>query len=599
MLEPNARCALHDVFRPPPGHAFDGGVLCTYSVSLPTLLSIPAALLVESPDDLDRVLSPENAPRLLAAVRRTFGRLVVFCEESRIIAGQELSPIVSDAEAVVREVRVRGGGAFHPKFWLLRFKTEDAKQPGRLRLAILSRNLTKDRSWDIGAVLDGEPAGESGTSKTISNFLGALPALARRPLAPARLRLIRELAEQTQLTTWRAPAGLSDPVIHVAGFGNGWRPPANKCLAVFSPFLQAAAIKDLRHDTKRGLFLVSRPEAFDGIATVAKSSFERQYVLARPAESADTPGNSEAGLHAKIYVWDHGRRTRIAIGSANATSSALDGHNVEMVLDMDCTAAVKGGVKALLEATRLSKVVVEYEPQKSAEPQEGLPDTRRSRRLLIDSGLSLKCTATPDGVAIALQPSTPLHASMGRELLDLRFWPATCAANIQAPCLDALMQGEPAPYPELLTLSQITGFISFAVKTKEGSETFALNLPVDGLSEADRRKAVASSILPTEQSFLDFVRMLLGDARGLDVDPTTSDGQGSAVTRSRPSGLPGVLESLVKCAADEPERLKSIEIAFDDLLSTKDVVPESFRLLWTELREATSRKRPTRPRRNS
>jgi hypothetical protein len=59
-----------------------------------------------------------------------------------------------------------------------------------------------------------------------------------------------------------------------------------------------------------------------------------------------------------------------------------------------------------------------------------------------------------------------------------------------------------------------------------------------------------------------------------------------------------VLESLVKCAADEPERLKSIEIAFDDLLSTKDVVPESFRLLWAELHDATSRKRRSRPRRN-
>jgi hypothetical protein len=36
-----------------------------------------------------------NAPRLLAAVRRTFG----------------LSPIISDAGGVIREVRVRGGGA--------------------------------------------------------------------------------------------------------------------------------------------------------------------------------------------------------------------------------------------------------------------------------------------------------------------------------------------------------------------------------------------------------------------------------------------------------------------------------------------------------
>jgi hypothetical protein len=599
MLEPNARCALHDVFRPPPGHFFDGGVLCTYSVSLPTLLSIPAALLVEAPDDFDRVLSPANAPRLLAAVRRTFGRLIVFCEESRIIAGQGLSPIVSNAEGVVREVRVRGGGAFHPKFWLLRFRADDTKQPTKLRLAILSRNLTKDHCWDVGAVLDGELAGGSGTSKIISNFLSALPGLARRPIAPARLRLIRELAEQTQLTTWRAPRGLSDPIIHVAGLGKGWRPPASKCLAVFSPFLHAAAIKDLRHDTKRGLFLVSRPDAMDGIATVAKSSFERLYVLAHPAEAADTLGNSGAGLHAKIYVWDQGRRTRIAIGSANATSPALNGNNVEVVLDMDCTAAVKGGVKALLEATQLSKVVVEYEPQQAADPAEQLPDTRHSRRLLIDAGLSLNCTATPDGVAIVLQPSAPLDASVGHELLDLRFWPTTCAANLQAPCLNALMRGEPAPYPERLTLAQITGFISFEAKTKEGSETFALNLPVEGLSEADRRKAIASSILPTEQSFFDFVRMLLGDARTLEVEPPTSDEPSSGVTRWRSSGLPGVLESLVKCAADDPERLRSLETAFDDLLAMKNVVPDSFRLLWAELQEATSRKQDSHPRRNA
>jgi hypothetical protein len=141
MLEPNARNGLHDIFRP-----------------LRTLLSIPAALLVEAPDDLERILSPANAPKLLAAVRRTFGKLIVFCEESRILAERDLSPIVSDAEGVVREVRAPGGGAFHPKFWLLRFRSQAAKEEWKLRLAILSRNLTKDPSWDIGAVLDGESA---------------------------------------------------------------------------------------------------------------------------------------------------------------------------------------------------------------------------------------------------------------------------------------------------------------------------------------------------------------------------------------------------------------------------------------------------------
>ena len=89
-----------------------------------------------------------------------------------------------------------------------------------------------------------------------------------------------------------------------------------------------------------------------------------------------------------------------------------DDGNVEVILDMDCTTAVKGGVKALLEATQLSKVVVEYEPQQTADPAERLPDTRYSRCRLIDTGLSLKCTKMPVGVAIALQPSTPLDASV-------------------------------------------------------------------------------------------------------------------------------------------------------------------------------------------
>lgn len=594
MLEPNARNALHDVFRPPPDHTFDGGVLCTYSVSLRTLLSIPAALLVEAPDDFDRMLSPANAPKLLAAVRRTFGKLVVFCEESRIIASGDLSPIISDAEGVVRELRAPGGGAFHPKLWLLRFRSEEAKRPAKLRLAILSRNLTKDPSWDIGAVLDGEDISGPQPSEPISDFLCELPSLARQPLAPTRLRLIRELAEQAKSTKWRAPKGLSDPLVQIIGFGKGWQPPASKCLAVFSPFVDSGAIKKLRKSTKRGLLLVSRPDALDRCAIPAKSSFENLYVLARPVEQTNVSGNLEAGLHAKVYVWDQGRRTRIALGSANATSAALDGRNVEVVLDMDCTAAIKGGVKALIEVTQLSKVLTEYEPQQSTETQKVPGDTRRSRRLLIDAVSCLRCTASPEGYLVALQPSGRLDASVGSELMSLRFWPATCDAGLNAPCLDALLRGEPAPYPRRLGLDEITGFINFEARTKDDIETFALNLSVEGLKDADRRKAIALSILPTEESFLDFIRMLLGDSRSIDWISGAADGQSSGVTRGRSFGVPGILETLVRCAADDPERLKGVETAFDDLLSTKGVVPEAFRLLWAELHQATRSKERSR-----
>jgi hypothetical protein len=96
-------------------------------------------------------------------------------------------------------------------------------------------------------------------------------------------------------------------------------------------------------------------------------------------------------------------------------------------------------------------------------------------------------------------------------------------------------------------------------------------------------------MLPSEDGFLDFVRMLLGEARALNWIAEPQHGQGSGATRTRPVGLPGILEALVKCAADEPERLKEIAVAFNDLLSAKGVVPEPFRLLWEELHQATNR----------
>jgi hypothetical protein len=195
----------------------------------------------------------------------------------------------------------------------------------------------------------------------------------------------------------------------------------------------------------------SRPDALDRCGIPARASFERLYVLARPTEPTGAAETVQTGLHAKIYVWDRRRRTRIAIGSSNATSAALEGRNIEVVLEFDCTAAMKGGVKSLLETTQLSKVLMEYGPRQPTETPDPTIDTRLARRLLIDGISCLKCTASAEGYLVALQPTGPIDAAVARDLLDLRFWPATCDATVHAPCLDALLQGRP---PRILGLSR-------------------------------------------------------------------------------------------------------------------------------------------------
>jgi hypothetical protein len=598
VLEPATRCTLQDLFRPPAGYKFDAGVLCAYSVSLRTLLSIPAALMVEAPEELERALSPANAAKLLAAVRKTFRRLLVFCEESRIHADHDLSPLVGYAEDVVREVRAPNRGAFHPKLWLLRFTTDGQRQPPALRLVILSRNLTKDASWDVCAVLDGTSAKPgAGAPTAVGNFLRALEGLSHRQLKPTRSRLLADLALQAARTYWTPPPPLSDPVFHISGLGSTWRPPLSDRLAVFSPFLDRHAVEKLASETKKAFFLVSRPTALDTAGDRVRADFADLFVLAAEPtlepSGRDTTSRStvmttqDAALHAKLFIWDKGRRTRLALGSANATTPALGGANVEFMVEFDCTKAVRGGVRNFLESTELAKVLEPYRPNRAATPDPAESnDTRAARRALLDAKLLLRCTPGSDGVMLELVPAQPVAASIAARLPNLRFWPATLPRGHATPCLEALCAGVPAPFRAPVDITHVTGFIVFEADCTPQMEAFTLNLALEGLDEKARQSALTAYVLPTPEMFLDFVRMLLGDLRAMTNDPRGQEGDGggfSGVAR----GTSAVLEALVKAAADDPERLSDVSLALEDLAGAdQKIVPPAFRELWRDIQRA-------------
>jgi hypothetical protein len=583
--------------KPPAAHRFDAAVLCTYSASLATLLSLPTALLVEAPEMLDEILSPANASKLLAAVQKTFRTMLVFCEESRIHGDQRLSPIVSYAEPVVREVRAPRGGAFHPKVWLLRFQPDDKRRPPILRVVILSRNLTKDPSWDVCVVLEGTPLGQKPAAfQALPKLLRALEKMCRTPLEAGRARLLHELTLMAEQTDWQAPNGLSDAIFHVTGITDGWVPPAYDRIAVFSPFLDVATLELLGQSTNKGSFLVSRKDMLDQVFDATHGNFRECYVLGTPSANDEDSAGPTGGLHAKIYVWDSNRRTRIAVGSANATLPGLDGRNVEFLADFDCTSSVRGGVRKLLDVTDLSKVLQRYEPEEMIKVDPAsLHDSRPARRLLADAQLRLRCTETPDGIAIELVCAKPLDPAVASGLPGLRFWPATMPRERAARCGDALIRGEAVRFESLLRLSEVTRFTVFEADTPAGTEMFTLILDLEGIDEKARRAAIAEDLLLTPEGFLDFVRMLLGDLRAIATDPTEGD-EGASIARIRPAAqrLPAVLEALVKCAADEPERLDYVRAALDDISQDlTGIVPIEFRNLWSELQLA-GEQRPIR-----
>lgn len=586
MLEPQKRLSIYDIVRPPVGFAIDALVVCTYSASLDTVLSLPAAMLADLPGMAKQKTGIFTAVEL-AALKRVCDRTLIFCQAGAIHAAEYLPPAIIEAERMVHEMKAPMGGAFHPKLWVIRF-VDPATARATLRIAILSRNLTADRSWDLGIVLDSRGAPGSAKPNDLGTLLRALPSWCTRPLDPGQRRLITDLAREVERAHWRVPDGLGAVTFQALGTGPGrtWVQPTSNRLVVISPFLTSPAIRQLAASSKQAMIVISRADALDRCWAAARDGFSRQAVLAVPDDPALTGKSSE--LHGKALVWATGKQARMAIGSMNATSAAMSGRNVEFMATFDCGKALgDGGIDALLDLRSLGAVIEDFEPPEPADEKPAPFDDRPARAALWDAKLHIACTASDDGWHIALVADGEVDPALPRLLPALRFRPATLSSNRTARCGPALVGGLPAAFPGTLELAEITGFTVFEADGPDGLISFTLNLEVRGVEEEERRQAALRALLPDRQHFADFLRILLGDFSSLE-GLAAGEGTERNPAGCRAAGQTGLLELLIRCATDDPERLGSIRQMLDSLGpdELEAVAPEDFTALWSSVMQA-------------
>ena len=157
----------------------------TFSLDFETALAVPVSLALFAADNREEILQHPIA--LLEGAERISGRLAVFAEAGQIHAGlAQQSRLCSLLEKVIVEVQAPGEGSFHPKIWALRFKPLDQEGDDLLRVLVLSRNLTRDRSWDIAVRLDGRRTRQpKAHNRPLYALLSALPGLAVSPVPDA------------------------------------------------------------------------------------------------------------------------------------------------------------------------------------------------------------------------------------------------------------------------------------------------------------------------------------------------------------------------------------------------------------------------------
>ena len=185
MLSPDARAVAFELIRAPDGYRLDFAVLTTYTLDLEALLVLPLSILAHQDESMEELLA--DPVRLHQALRDAGDRVHVFVDETGIGVPRAVRALYAMLEPGVHGVRAPGRGSFHAKVWVARFTAiDDAQQdqPPLLRVAVLSRNLTFDRSWDIALASEASPRGESREAATgpLGDFLDALPRLTGEPL---------------------------------------------------------------------------------------------------------------------------------------------------------------------------------------------------------------------------------------------------------------------------------------------------------------------------------------------------------------------------------------------------------------------------------
>ena len=512
MLSPESRTVAVELLRPPVGYELNFALLTTYTLDLETLLALPLGVIARADGGVEDLLA--DPLLLLEALREVGERIHVFVDRAGIAIPRERRELYAMLEPSLHPVRAPGNGAFHPKVWVLRFLAE--KKPPLLRVAILSRNLTFDRCWDIALASEGSPTSKQGVavSRPLADLIQALPSLGVERLKPEVVEQMQTLADEVRRTRFPAPDGFSDAPIefHVLGLQRRRRPwcpmtGGSRTLAV-APFVNRTALDTIVGMGAGERMLVSRQEELDKLPDDVLSQWNRQCALSDDDldELEDGAGTRPSGLHAKIIAVESGWNVTWYVGSANLTAAAFTGKNVEI---MAAVTARKGryGIERFLESgfDKLCATYQRHDLEAGEEKDEALRHLEAARDALLDADLKIVCTSVNDGWTWRLEgPALDIP-----DAIEIAVWPISVAEEYARPL--------ELPLTWTLPIQQLTGLVAFRLHVadkKVDDSRLTLRLPAEGIP-ADRMHHILRILIDNPERFLRFLRALLGELEGM------------------------------------------------------------------------------------
>lgn len=568
------------------GFVVDYAICTTYSLDMPTLLSVPFMLGTMAELTEDTMRSPHF---ILEAINRSADKFAVFCNAGCIAVPPANSKLYSLLERSVVQVTLpnKGNGYvnFHPKLWVIK-ETNPETGEKQIKLVVLSRNLTCSHDLDVVCEMVGkietEPATEKAREKhtPLIDFLAWLIAEVDSPTMEKKMRAIckdiryieRFNLEDSPFEDYRFfPMGIPNHDGTTACLEQNILKHAAEML-IISPFVDHNVLKKMVNCTPNAKkTLITRHSSIkpDMIQMFNDGIYTPKDILTDKEEK-----DVIVDLHEKVYFIrsQEGNQSynRLYLGSTNATTNGF-GRNVEFLLQLQFSPYKTSYSKYRSELINDSDECI-------FEKVVAIPDDDTTKED-VPNEIVLRTAITAIQEA-EIKPynslySVTIHCRQSQlPKQSLSLYPLGCE-GIESNLADGIVFTD-------LELSMLTEF--YVIQT--GDLRRVIKIPTTGMPE-ERDKAIFRSIINTKAKFINYLSFMLTDdieqyiVETQLLETENNSDKDSTIEQQICTSL---YEDMVRKAYTNPDRIAAIRQLIDK--AEENVLPKHFEKMYETFEDA-------------
>ncbi len=552
-----------------PGYEVEFAVGLTYSLDLETLISVPISfgMLGDSED-----FAKQSPACLLAAIRKSSDKIAVFCNPSSIKVPRDCRTVYSLLENSIFPVKQKGN--FHPKLWAIQEVNKEGCQ--RIKLVVLSRNLTFDDSLDIVVTLTGDVTGSVRNKSKYMPVVNLLDWVAKFA-SPKKREMVRKLCDSLcRVDKFVVDEPFDDyefyafnPAINgLMKQENVYDEMQGRDMIVFSPFIDEKTLKWLFEKANRKHLVTRR----NNITQNVHDLMGLGNIFAVNENLIDDE-EAKVDLHAKMYFVSKDGNNNLYLGSANATHNAFN-RNTELLLRLH------------------------YMPYKASfdKFKETMLGEEENQYVPVDTIFADDCARelTAEEIAFGEAIRNIDHAKVVKtgDQYDTIVYFKKCEWDVDV-FITPLQGPANKPYIEVSAETKISGmllkdlsefYILTAGKDPKTQQRSVVKIRTEGIPE-ERDNAIFQSIVDTENKFINYVSILLSDhpQEILFNEKEQERLLGNKVLGKDSSVTASLYEEMLNAVSNDPDRLDIIK---QDLNKFGNKVPESFKTMLDVFLEA-------------